>query len=88
MSIEDQIRTEYTQGKTYRQLARKYRKSFGQISKIVSFDNKAILNRVELLEDKENELRVWRVLDMDWFIQFQREVKNRLASLEHQSRQH
>ncbi|MEM2196812.1 MAG: hypothetical protein QW290_07010 [Sulfolobales archaeon] len=62
MSIEEQIRREYEAGATYRQLAKKYRKSFSQIADIVNPERKAKADkRLAALEDRLSKLE--RIVD-------------------------
>lgn len=53
MSVEEQIRREYEAGASYRQLAKKYRKSFSQIAGILHPERKPKTNRAaEVLETR------------------------------------
>src|SRR5450759_1088113 len=45
--LEELIRADYANGLSYRMLAVKYRKSFSQLSRILSTDKQTILDRLE-----------------------------------------
>ncbi|MDI6814181.1 MAG: hypothetical protein QMD10_11685 [Desulfitobacteriaceae bacterium] len=67
MDIEEKIRREYEVGATYRQLAKKYRKSFTQIAEILHPEKKVEADKWEAMEDRLSKVKR-KLSDLDAFV--------------------